>query len=187
MCDLSRGHCKLSGTYYFWETWACEYFPYTRPELIRADLGLGLVPSAWRWYRPNLHTVRHKKSLKDLRAFFDTCTLEQPLGTHSSRASGPSTRTPTRRPMTNPTSSTSVECPSRAGPSRSAGPSWAPRAISEATWPLHLGLANLCLPYNIPYYPPDGTLTFREVSLESVDRLALPPEDITERRRRPHR
>ncbi|KDP35072.1 hypothetical protein JCGZ_11024 [Jatropha curcas] len=72
MCDLSRGHCKLSGTYYFW-----EYFPYTRLELIHVDLGLGLVPSAWRWYRPNLHTVRHKKSLKDLRAFFDTCTLEQ--------------------------------------------------------------------------------------------------------------
>ncbi|KDP30462.1 hypothetical protein JCGZ_17497 [Jatropha curcas] len=24
MCDLSRGHCKLSGTYYFWETWAFE-------------------------------------------------------------------------------------------------------------------------------------------------------------------
>ncbi|KDP21962.1 hypothetical protein JCGZ_03201 [Jatropha curcas] len=32
----------------------------------------------------------------------------------------------------------------------------------------------------IPYYPPDGTLAFREVSLESVDRLDLPPEDITE-------
>ncbi|KDP20242.1 hypothetical protein JCGZ_09863 [Jatropha curcas] len=40
------------------ETWAFEYFPYTRPELIRADLELGLVPSAWRWYRTNLHTVR---------------------------------------------------------------------------------------------------------------------------------
>ncbi|KDP25691.1 hypothetical protein JCGZ_24172 [Jatropha curcas] len=77
MCDLSRGHCKLSGTYYFWESWAFEYFPYTRPELIHADLGLGLVPSAWRWYRTNLHTIRHKKSLRDLRAFFDTCTLEQ--------------------------------------------------------------------------------------------------------------
>ncbi|KDP37638.1 hypothetical protein JCGZ_07838 [Jatropha curcas] len=77
MCDLSRGHRKLNGTYYFWETWAFEYFPYTRPELIRADLGLGLVPSAWRWYRSNLHTIRPKKSLKDLRAFFDTCTLEQ--------------------------------------------------------------------------------------------------------------
>ncbi|KDP37697.1 hypothetical protein JCGZ_06838 [Jatropha curcas] len=61
MCDLSQGHCKLSGTYYFWETWAFEYFPYTRPELIHADLGLGLVPSAWRWYRTNLHTIRHKK------------------------------------------------------------------------------------------------------------------------------
>ncbi|KDP20629.1 hypothetical protein JCGZ_03835 [Jatropha curcas] len=72
MCDMSRGHCKLSGTYYFW-----EYFPYTRPELIRADLELGLVPLAWRWYRSNLHTVRCKKSLRDLRAFFDTCPLEQ--------------------------------------------------------------------------------------------------------------
>ncbi|KDP24838.1 hypothetical protein JCGZ_25292 [Jatropha curcas] len=44
MCDLSRGHCKLSGTYYFWETWAFEYFPYIRPELTHTDLGLGLVP-----------------------------------------------------------------------------------------------------------------------------------------------
>ncbi|KDP24956.1 hypothetical protein JCGZ_24307 [Jatropha curcas] len=77
MCNLSRGHCKLSGTYYFWETWAFEYFPYTRPELIHADLGLGLVPSAWRWYRSNLQTVQCKKSLRDLRAFFDTCTLAQ--------------------------------------------------------------------------------------------------------------
>ncbi|KDP30454.1 hypothetical protein JCGZ_17124 [Jatropha curcas] len=81
MSDLSRGHCKLSGTYYFWETWAFEYFPYTRPELIHADLGLGLVPSAWRWYRSNLQTVQRKKLLRDLRAFFDTCTLAQvPVG-----------------------------------------------------------------------------------------------------------
>ncbi|KDP45966.1 hypothetical protein JCGZ_11869 [Jatropha curcas] len=43
MCDLSRGHRKLNGTYYFWETWAFEYFPYTRPELIHTDLGLELV------------------------------------------------------------------------------------------------------------------------------------------------
>ncbi|KDP24802.1 hypothetical protein JCGZ_25327 [Jatropha curcas] len=84
MCDLSRGHCKLSGTYYFWETWAFEYFPYTRPELIHADLGLGLadlglglVPLAWRWYRTNLQTIRRRKSLRDLRTFFDTCTVEQ--------------------------------------------------------------------------------------------------------------
>ncbi|KDP24882.1 hypothetical protein JCGZ_25163 [Jatropha curcas] len=77
MCDLSRSHCKLSGTYYLWETWAFEYFPYTRPEQIHADLGLGLVPLAWRWYRTNLHTSRHKNSLKDLRAFFDTCSLAQ--------------------------------------------------------------------------------------------------------------
>ncbi|KDP23808.1 hypothetical protein JCGZ_00144 [Jatropha curcas] len=34
MCDLSRSHCKLSGTYYFWETWAYEYFPFTRPEQV---------------------------------------------------------------------------------------------------------------------------------------------------------
>ncbi|KDP36597.1 hypothetical protein JCGZ_08364 [Jatropha curcas] len=77
MCDLSRGHCKLSGTYYFWETWAFEYFPYTRPEQIHADLGLGPVPSAWRWYQSNLHTIWHTRSLRDLRAFFDTCRLEQ--------------------------------------------------------------------------------------------------------------
>ncbi|KDP27435.1 hypothetical protein JCGZ_20818 [Jatropha curcas] len=77
MCDLSRGHCKLSGTYYFWETWAFEYFPYTRPELIQANLGLGLVPLAWRWYRTNLQTVQPRKSLRDLRTFFDTCTVDQ--------------------------------------------------------------------------------------------------------------
>ncbi|KDP26288.1 hypothetical protein JCGZ_22325 [Jatropha curcas] len=58
-------------------TWAFEYFSYTRLELIHADLGLGLVPPAWRWYRTILHTIRHKKSLRDLRAFFDTCSLDQ--------------------------------------------------------------------------------------------------------------
>ncbi|KDP21889.1 hypothetical protein JCGZ_03374 [Jatropha curcas] len=84
-----------------------------------------------------------------------------------------------RRPQIDPSSSTPVEGPSQAGPSRQSGPSRAPRAISEATGPLHPSLANLSLPYSIPYYPPDGTLAFREVSLESVDRLALPPEDIT--------
>ncbi|KDP21729.1 hypothetical protein JCGZ_03211 [Jatropha curcas] len=77
MCDLSRGHCKLSGTYYFWETWAFEYFPCTRPELIQAYLGLGLVPLAWRWYRTNLQTVRRRKLLRDLQTFFDTCTVDQ--------------------------------------------------------------------------------------------------------------
>ncbi|KDP27517.1 hypothetical protein JCGZ_20157 [Jatropha curcas] len=75
MCDLSRGHCKLSGTYYYWETWAFEYFPYTRPKLIHADLGL--VPLAWRWYRTNLQTALYRKSLRDLRTFFDTCTVGQ--------------------------------------------------------------------------------------------------------------
>ncbi|KDP24859.1 hypothetical protein JCGZ_25301 [Jatropha curcas] len=68
-------HASVTGIYA--RTWAFEYFPYTRPELLHTDLGLGLVLSAWRWYRTNLHTVRLKKSLKELRAFFDTCTLEQ--------------------------------------------------------------------------------------------------------------
>ncbi|KDP23094.1 hypothetical protein JCGZ_01650 [Jatropha curcas] len=68
-------HASITGIYA--QTWAFEYFPYTRPELIHTDLGLGLVPSAWRWYRSNLHTVRRKKSLRDLGAFFDNCTLEQ--------------------------------------------------------------------------------------------------------------
>ncbi|KDP44341.1 hypothetical protein JCGZ_19208 [Jatropha curcas] len=126
MCGLSRSHCKFSGTYYFWETWAYEYFPFTRPELVNADLGLGLVPLAWRWYRPNLHTVQHKKSLKDLRAFFDTCSLAQ------------------------------------------------------ATRPLHPDLVNLRLPYSIPYYVPDSPPSFREVSLENIDRATLPSEDINE-------
>ncbi|KDP38786.1 hypothetical protein JCGZ_05122 [Jatropha curcas] len=82
--------------------------------------------------------------------------------------------------MTEPTSSTPVERPSQAGPSRLAGPSRAPRAILEATGPLHPDLANLRLPYSIPYYPPDSPPAFREVSLESVDRPAFPSEDITE-------
>ncbi|KDP29571.1 hypothetical protein JCGZ_19284 [Jatropha curcas] len=68
----------------------------------------------------------------------------------------------------------------RAGPSRLSGPSKAPWAISEATGPLHLGLANLRLPYSIFYYTPDGSVAFREVSLENVDCLDLPSEDITE-------
>ncbi|KDP21743.1 hypothetical protein JCGZ_03580 [Jatropha curcas] len=68
-------HASMTGIYA--QTWAFEYLPYTRPELIHADLGLGLVPLAWRWYRKNLQTIRHKKSLRDLRAFFYTCTLKQ--------------------------------------------------------------------------------------------------------------
>ncbi|KDP22036.1 hypothetical protein JCGZ_02886 [Jatropha curcas] len=104
----------------------------------------------------------------------------QPPITRSSRASGPSTRTPRRRPQTDPSSSTPVEGPSRAGSSRSVGPARAPRAILEATGSLHPGLANLRLPCSISYHTPDGTLAFREVSLENVDRLDLPPENITE-------
>ncbi|KDP30287.1 hypothetical protein JCGZ_17157 [Jatropha curcas] len=220
------------------QTWAVEYFPYIRPELTHADLGLGLVPLAWRWYRANHRSVLCKKSLGDLRAFFDTCTVEQvevgamnarlqnlieadphfrrsealsrrrivlshpvlrryylgersgdydefcqmflmqpigsrldnlprsspsqPLGTRSSRASGPSARTPRRRPTTRPSSSTPVEGPSRAGPSHSAGAFRVPQAILEATGPIHSGLANLHLPYSIPYYTPDGTSSLRE-------------------------
>ncbi|KDP20648.1 hypothetical protein JCGZ_03782 [Jatropha curcas] len=68
-------HASVTGI--FTQTWAYEYFPFTRPEQVHADLGLGLVPLVWRWYRSNLHTVQHKKSLKDLRALFDTCKLEQ--------------------------------------------------------------------------------------------------------------
>ncbi|KDP24424.1 hypothetical protein JCGZ_26572 [Jatropha curcas] len=111
---------------------------------------------------------------------FQRAVPSQPLSTRSSRASGPSTRTPRRRPMTDPTSCTPVEGPSRARPSRSAGPSRAPRAISEATGTLHPDLANLRLRYSIPYYLPNNPPAFREVSLESVDHSALPSEDITE-------
>ncbi|KDP32202.1 hypothetical protein JCGZ_13809 [Jatropha curcas] len=39
-------HASVTGIYA--RTWAFEYFPYTRSELIRADHGLGLVPLAWR-------------------------------------------------------------------------------------------------------------------------------------------
>ncbi|KDP23095.1 hypothetical protein JCGZ_01152 [Jatropha curcas] len=68
-------HASVTGI--FAQTWAFEYFPYTRPEQIHADLGLGPVPSAWRWYQSNLHTIWHTRSLRDLRAFFDTCSLDQ--------------------------------------------------------------------------------------------------------------
>ncbi|KDP23789.1 hypothetical protein JCGZ_00121 [Jatropha curcas] len=115
---------------------------------------------------------------------FQRLTPSQPLGTRSSRASGPSTRTPKRRPMTDPTFSIPVEGPSQAGPSpgpgRSTGPSRAPRAILETTRPLHPDLANLRLPYSIPYYVPDSPPSFREVSLENIDRATLPSEDINE-------
>ncbi|KDP23033.1 hypothetical protein JCGZ_01745 [Jatropha curcas] len=77
MCDLSRGHGKLSRTFYFWETWAFEYFPYTHPELLQTNPRPELAPSAWRWYKSNLHPVRRNKSLKELRAFFDTCAPGQ--------------------------------------------------------------------------------------------------------------
>ncbi|KDP20485.1 hypothetical protein JCGZ_05380 [Jatropha curcas] len=111
---------------------------------------------------------------------FQRSAPSQPLGTRSSRASGPSTRTPRRRPMTEPTSSTPVERSPQAGPSRLAGPSRAPRAILEATGPLHPDLASLRLPYSISYFVPDSPPAFREVSLEGMDRTALPSEDITE-------
>ncbi|KDP38601.1 hypothetical protein JCGZ_05758 [Jatropha curcas] len=106
-------------------------------------------------------------------------TPSQPLGTRSSRASGPLARTPRRRPTTRP-SSTPVEGPSRAGPSHSVGAFRVPRAILEATGSVHPGLANLHLPYIIPYYTPEGTSSLREVSLGNVNCLALPPDDITE-------
>ncbi|KDP25747.1 hypothetical protein JCGZ_24003 [Jatropha curcas] len=104
----------------------------------------------------------------------------QPPDTRSSRASGPSTRTPRRRPSTDPTSSTPVGSSSQAGPSRLAGPARAPRAILEATGPLHPDLASLRLPYSISYFVPNSLPAFREVSLEGVDRTILPSEDITE-------
>ncbi|KDP32687.1 hypothetical protein JCGZ_14751 [Jatropha curcas] len=138
----------------------CRSVPYSPPEDMRAGRQMTLTDA---------HTEAHWISAPS-----------QPLDATSSRASGPSTRTPRRRPSTDPSSSTPVEGPSQAGPSRSSGPFRAPRAISEATGPLHLGLANLRLPYSISYYTPDGTLAFREVSLENVDRLDLPPEDINE-------
>ncbi|KDP27522.1 hypothetical protein JCGZ_20135 [Jatropha curcas] len=135
MCDLSRGHCKVSGTYYYWETWAFEYFPYTHPELIHADLGL--VPLAWRWYRTNPQTALYRKSLRDLRTFFNTCTVGQ------------------------------------AGAMNARLQSWI-----EAD--PHFRRSEALSRRSISYYTPDGTLAFREVSLENVDRLDLPPEDITE-------
>ncbi|KDP27437.1 hypothetical protein JCGZ_20255 [Jatropha curcas] len=107
-------------------------------------------------------------------------TPSQPLGTRSSRASGSSARTPRRRPVTQPSSSTPVEGPSRAGPSHSVGAFRIPQAISEATRPVHPGLANLHLPYSISYYTPEGTSSLREVSLDRVNHLALPPDDINE-------
>ncbi|XP_037493954.1 uncharacterized protein LOC105650463 [Jatropha curcas] len=104
------------------------------------------------------------------------------LGTRSSRGSVPrqdSKRRPTSL-LSHPSSSTPVEGPSRAGPSHAAGAFRIPQAISEATRPVHPGLANLHLPYIISYYTPEGTSFLREVSLERVNRLALPPDGINE-------
>ncbi|KDP21732.1 hypothetical protein JCGZ_03589 [Jatropha curcas] len=81
---------------------------------------------------------------------------------------------------TDPSSSTPVEGPSRAEPSHSTGPSRAPRAVTDATGPLHPDLANLHLPYIISYHTPDGTLAFREVSLANVNRWNLPSDSINE-------
>ncbi|KDP22897.1 hypothetical protein JCGZ_01976 [Jatropha curcas] len=73
--------------------------------------------------------------------------------------------------MTDPTSSTPVGGPSQAGPSRSTGPFRAPRAILEATGPLHPDQANLRLPYSISYFVPDSPPALREVSLEGDERV----------------
>ncbi|KDP45546.1 hypothetical protein JCGZ_18171 [Jatropha curcas] len=62
--------------------------------------------------------------------------------------------------MTDPTSSTPVEGPSQVGPSCSAGPYRAPRAILEAIRPLHRGLANLRLPYSFPTILPTALQLF---------------------------
>ncbi|KDP31477.1 hypothetical protein JCGZ_15428 [Jatropha curcas] len=57
--------------------WAGAFLSRMYDDMCDLSRGHWLVPSAWRWYRSNLHTVRRKKSLRDLIAFFDTCTLEQ--------------------------------------------------------------------------------------------------------------
>ncbi|KDP26006.1 hypothetical protein JCGZ_22932 [Jatropha curcas] len=142
----------------------CRSVPYSPPEDMRAGKQMTL-------------TTAHTEGIPHVEFImggdydeFCRISLMQPIGS----------RTPRRRPMTDPTSSTPVEGPSRAGPSLSAGPYKAPRAISEATGTLHPDLANLRLLYNIPYYLLDGPPALREVSMESVDRLSLPSEDITE-------
>ncbi|KDP36018.1 hypothetical protein JCGZ_09984 [Jatropha curcas] len=165
-------------------TWAFEHFPYTRPELLQPIPDSGLAPLAWRWYKSNLHPVRHKKSVKELRTFFDTCPLEQTeVGPMTARLQGWIQADPDfqrRRPMTDPTSSTPTARPSQVGPSRLVGPFRAPRAILEATGPLHPDLASLRLPYGVSYFVPHGPPAFREVSIEGIDRTVLPSEDITE-------
>ncbi|KDP22749.1 hypothetical protein JCGZ_01983 [Jatropha curcas] len=136
-------------------TWAFEYFPYTRPELLQTDPGSGLAPSAWRWYKSNLHPVQRNKSLKELRAFFDTCPLEQAeVGLMPARLQGWIQADPDFQR--------------------------APRAILEATGPLHPDLASLRLPYSISYFVPNSPLALREVSLDNVECAALPSENINE-------
>ncbi|KDP29003.1 hypothetical protein JCGZ_19533 [Jatropha curcas] len=151
-------HASVTGVYA--QTWAFEYFPYTRPELIHADLGL--VPLAWRWYRMNLQTALYRKSLRDLRTFFDTCTVGQvEAGAMNVRLQGWIEADPHFR--------------------RSEALSRRRFILSHPVLQrYYLGLAHLRLPYSISYYTPDGTLVFLEVSLENVDHLDLPPEDITE-------
>ncbi|KDP43160.1 hypothetical protein JCGZ_00093 [Jatropha curcas] len=169
MCDLSRGHCKLSGTYYFWEV---------EVGAMAARLQSWIQVDS-RFQRSDALS-RRRVPIRSRVDSFQRSAPSQPPATHSSRASGPSSRTPWRRPTTDPSSSTPVEGPSRVGPSNSVGPFRAPRAISEATGPLHPGLANLRLPYSIPYYTPDGISALREIPLGNVNRMALPPKDITE-------
>ncbi|KDP24977.1 hypothetical protein JCGZ_24315 [Jatropha curcas] len=76
--DYRHRRFLLPGLFYdmYTSTWAFEYFPYIRPELIHTDLGLGLTPLAWRWYRANHRSVLRRKSLGNLRTFFDTCTMD---------------------------------------------------------------------------------------------------------------
>ncbi|KDP37382.1 hypothetical protein JCGZ_06836 [Jatropha curcas] len=117
--------------------------------------GLEIVP-----VKPSYHSAQ--KIAEGSKDLFDTCTLEQ-----DSKA-------------TDPSSSTPVEGPSRAGPSHSAGPSRAPRAVTDATEPLRPDLANLHLPYSMSYHTSDNTLAFREVSLANVNRWNLPSDSINE-------
>ncbi|KDP33045.1 hypothetical protein JCGZ_13631 [Jatropha curcas] len=104
------------------------------------DPASGLAPLAWRWYKPNLHTVRCKKSLKELRAFFDTCPLEQ----------------------------------AEVGPMTARLQSW---IQADPDFQRSDALSRRRVVLSHPILRPPA---LQEVSLDNVDRPALPSEDITE-------
>ncbi|KDP41036.1 hypothetical protein JCGZ_03568 [Jatropha curcas] len=202
------------------QTWAFEYFTYTRPELLHTDLGLGLVPSAWRWYRTNLHTAEIGPLTARLQSWIQAdpdfqrsdalsrrrVVLSHPIlrryylgervdiqvrGCRSVPYSPPEDMRAGKQMALTAAHTEGIPhvefimggdydefC--RISLMQSIGSRLDDFQGPAPSQPLGTHLANLRLPYSIPYYLPDSPPAFREVSLESVDRPTLLSEDITE-------